>query len=238
MSTWIFSVSSLAGFGCLNALTGRVWNPFCEKQTFAGSFSTRTACCLESRVRAARFMHLVTRRLGRPLLRAIVIQADRFGAQREVILVTPLTGSFIATPDSTFHWNIWDRLLTAPGNSPASSITASPGPVARRSYTIRSLQKESPKGKPSIFSRNAGVRSVKSPRRGLIRLWSFRSMPNYLDIGGLKVPIFSNNSFARQQSSAIFVSLRQANIWRRIRHSKSLSLQSQHGARMGILKFG
>src|SRR5437667_191207 len=79
----------------------------------------RMACCLESRVRVDRFMHLVTRRLGRRHLRAIVIQADRFGAHREVILVTLRSGSFIATPDSTFHWNIWDQLLTAPGNSPA-----------------------------------------------------------------------------------------------------------------------
>src|SRR6266481_5219338 len=119
MSTRLVSVSSLAGFGCLNALTGRVCNPFCNRQIFAGSFSTRTACCLESRVRVVRFTHLVTRRPGRPLLRAIVIQADRFGARKEVILVTPPTGSFIATPDSTFHWNIWDQLLTVPGNSPA-----------------------------------------------------------------------------------------------------------------------
>src|SRR6266496_1979689 len=119
MSMWIFSVWSLLAFGCLNALTVRVWNPPCKRQIFAGSFSTRTACCLESRVRVARFMHLVTRRPGRRHLRAIVIQADRFGAHREVILVTPRTGSFIATPDSTFHWNVWDQLLTAPGNSPA-----------------------------------------------------------------------------------------------------------------------
>jgi hypothetical protein len=62
-------------------------------------------------------MRLDTRRPGQPRLHAIVIQADRFGAHREVILVTPRTGSFIATPDSTFHWNIWDQLLTAPGNS-------------------------------------------------------------------------------------------------------------------------
>jgi hypothetical protein len=63
-------------------------------------------------------------------------------------------------------------------------------------------------------------------------------MPNYLGIGGLKVPVSWNNSFAMQQSSAIFVSPRRANIWRRIRRSKSLSQQPQHGARMGILKFG
>src|SRR5207245_9975328 len=100
------------------------------------------------------------------------------------------------------------------------------------------LEEEAPEGKPVISAMNADVTSVKWPREGLIRLWSFRSMPNYLDIGGLKVPIFSNNSFARQQSSAIFVSPRRPNIWRRIRHSKSLSQQSQHGARMGILKFG
>src|SRR5713226_4123047 len=115
----IFLLPTLPAFGCLNALTVRVWNLFCEKQTFAGSFSTRTACCLESRVRVARFMHLVTRRPGQPRLHAIMIQADKFGAHKEVILVTPRTGSFIATPDSTFHWNIWDQLLTAPGNSPA-----------------------------------------------------------------------------------------------------------------------
>ena len=41
-----------------------------KRQIFAGSFSTRTGCCLESRVRAARFMHLVTRRPGRQRLRA------------------------------------------------------------------------------------------------------------------------------------------------------------------------
>src|SRR5947207_13345972 len=103
MSMWIFSVSSPPAFGCLNALTIRIWNLSCKKQIFAGSFSTRMACCLESRVRVDRFMHLVTRRLGRRHLRAIVIQADRFGAHREVILVTLRSGSFIATPDSTFH---------------------------------------------------------------------------------------------------------------------------------------
>ena len=106
------------GFWCPNALMFRVWNPFYKRQIFAGSFSTRTGCCLENRVRAARFMRLVTRRPGRQCLRAIVIQADRSGAHREVIRVTPRTASFIATPDSTFHWNIWDQLLTAPGNSP------------------------------------------------------------------------------------------------------------------------
>src|SRR5437899_10862755 len=119
MFMWIFSGSRLGGFGCLNVLTVQVGNPSCERQLFVGSFSTHTACYLESRVRVARFMHLVTRRPGWRHLRAIVIQADRFGAHREVILVTPRTGSFIATPDSTFHWNIWDQLLTAPGNSPA-----------------------------------------------------------------------------------------------------------------------
>src|SRR5437762_1597264 len=116
MFIWIFSVPSLSAFGCLNALTVRVWNPSCKRQIFAGSFSTHTACCLESLVHAARFMHLVTRRPGRRHLRAIVIQADRSGAHREVILVTLRTGSFIATPDSIFHWNIWDQLLTAPGS--------------------------------------------------------------------------------------------------------------------------
>src|SRR5436309_16067934 len=108
MFTWIFSVSSLAGFGCLNALTVQVWNPSCGRQIFVGSFSTHTACYLESRVRVARFMHLVTRRPGWRHLRAIVIQADRFVADREVILVTPRTGSFIETADLTFQWNIRD----------------------------------------------------------------------------------------------------------------------------------
>src|SRR5437764_14283543 len=119
MFMWSFSASSLAGFGCLNALTVQVWSSSGVRQIFVGSCSTHTACYLESRARVSRFMHLVTRRPGWRHLRAIVIQADRFGAHREVILVTPRTGSFIATPDSTFHWNIWDQLLTAPGNSPA-----------------------------------------------------------------------------------------------------------------------
>src|SRR2546430_15552331 len=88
MIMWSCSASSLAGFGCLNALTMQVWNPSCGRQIFVGSFSTHTACYLESRVRVARFMHLVTRRPGWRHLRAIVIQADRFGAHREVILVT------------------------------------------------------------------------------------------------------------------------------------------------------
>src|SRR4029077_9438909 len=113
MFMWIFSVSNLVDFGCLNALAVLVWNPSCKRQIFAGSFSTRTACCLESRVRVARFTHLVTRRPGRRRLHAIVIQAARFGAHREVILVTARTGSFIAMPDSTFQWNTWEQLATA-----------------------------------------------------------------------------------------------------------------------------
>src|SRR5882724_9557448 len=46
---------------------------------------------------------------GRPLLRAIAIQASRFGAHREVTPAILLTGSFIATPGSIFHWNTWDQ---------------------------------------------------------------------------------------------------------------------------------
>src|SRR4030095_1285148 len=119
ISTPMFLLPSPPGFGCLNALTRRVWSLFCEKQTCAGSFSTRTACCLESRVHVARFMHLVIRRPGRPRLHAIAIPAGRFGAHREVILATLLTGNFIATRASIFPWNTWDQSATAPENSQA-----------------------------------------------------------------------------------------------------------------------
>ena len=115
---WSFSARALLAFGCLNALTIRASNLFCKKQTFAGSSSTRTACCLETRVRVAQFLHLVIRQPGRPRLRAIAIPVGRFGAHKEVILAILSTGSFIETPDSIFHWNIWDRLLTAPENFP------------------------------------------------------------------------------------------------------------------------
>src|SRR5882724_3700814 len=111
----IFSVPALPGFGCPNALTGRVWNLFCKMRTFAGSFSTRTAYYLEHRGRAARFMHLAIRRPGRRLLRATAMRAGRFGVHREVTLATLLTVNFIATPDSIFHWNTWGQLARAPG---------------------------------------------------------------------------------------------------------------------------
>src|ERR1044071_153506 len=116
MFTPIFSVRTLLGFGCPNALTVLVWNQFFKMRTFAGSFSMRTAYCLEHRGRAARSMHLAIRRPARRLLRATVIQAGRFGAHREVTLATLLTVNFIATPDSIFHWNTWGQLARAPGN--------------------------------------------------------------------------------------------------------------------------
>src|SRR5215470_5672784 len=115
----IFSVLRPSGFGCPNALTGRGWNLFCKRQIFAGLFSMRTGYYLERPGRAARFMHLVICRPGRPLLRVTAIQAGRFGAHREVIQATLLTVNFIATPDSTFHWNTWDQLAAASGNFPA-----------------------------------------------------------------------------------------------------------------------
>src|SRR5436190_857812 len=116
MFMWIFLVSSLAGFGCLNVLTRRVWNSSCRRQMCAGWFSTRMVCYLESRGRVALFTHLVTRRPVRPFLRGIVIPADRFGARKGVTLVTQPIASFIVTPVSIFHWNTWDQLLAAPGN--------------------------------------------------------------------------------------------------------------------------
>src|SRR6266487_2306828 len=114
-----FSAPRPPGFGCPNALTGRVWILFCKRRIFAGSFSMLTACYLEHRGRAVRFTHLVIRRPGRPLLRATAIPAGRFGAHREVILAPLLTVNFIATLDSTFHGNTWDPLAMAPGNFPA-----------------------------------------------------------------------------------------------------------------------
>jgi hypothetical protein len=114
----IFSVSSLPDFGCLNALTRQVWNRPCKKRKFAGSLSTHTACCLESRGRVAQFMLLVILPQGQPRLRAIAIQAGAFGVHTEVIRATLPTGNFIATPDSIFQWNTWARLGAAPGNSP------------------------------------------------------------------------------------------------------------------------
>src|SRR5215831_19755871 len=101
MSMPIFSLANPLAFGSRNALTHRVWNRFCERQTFAGSFSTRTACCLQTRIRAAQFMHLVIRQPGRPHLRATAIRADKFGAHDVVSTATAPTESFIVTPDST-----------------------------------------------------------------------------------------------------------------------------------------
>src|SRR6266850_7858327 len=115
----IFSAPRPPDSGCPNALTDQHSNLFYRRRIFAGSFSMRTACCSEHRGRAARFMHRVIRRPGRPLLHATVIQAGRFGAHREVILATLLIVNFIATPDLTFHGNTWDQLATAPGNFPA-----------------------------------------------------------------------------------------------------------------------
>src|SRR5437870_9496483 len=114
-----FSVAALPGFGCPNALTGRVWNLFCKRRISAGSFSMRTAYYSEPRGRTARFMHLAIHRPGRRLLRATAMQAGRFGAHKEVTLETLLTVNFIATPDSIFHWNIWGQLARAHGNFPA-----------------------------------------------------------------------------------------------------------------------
>src|SRR5438552_3394729 len=227
----MFLVPSLPAFGYLNALTGRVWNRFCKKQTFAGSFSMRTVYYLERRGRVARFMHPAIRRLGRPLLRATAIQAVRFGAHRGVTRAILPTGSFIATPDSIFRWNTWDQLVTAFGSFPASNIIALPGPMMRRNYTIQLSRRKWPRSKPFIFLRNAGVRFVKLRLQGSIPLWWFPSTPSFSDTGGSKAPVSLNNSFAGQQPSAIFVSPRRANIWRRIPRSKLLSLRPQHGAR-------
>src|SRR5215813_6088914 len=119
MFTLTFSAPRLRGFGCPNALTNQLSNLFCRRRMFAGSFSMRMACCSEHRGRVARFMRRVIRRPGLLLLHATVIPAGRFGAHREVILATLLIVNFIATPDSTFHGNTWDQLVTAPGNFPA-----------------------------------------------------------------------------------------------------------------------
>src|SRR6266513_3068872 len=108
----------------------------------------------------------------------------------------------------------------------------------RRIYTIQALRKELQKCKPFSLSRSVGDNSAKSPRQGLIPLWSFRSMPSFLDIGGSKVRVSSNNSFARLQRNAIFVSRRQASILPHTPRSKLLSQQSQHGARTATLKSG
>src|SRR5438309_11837384 len=102
---WSFSARDLLAFGCLSALTIRASNLFCKKQTFAGSSSTRTACCLETRVRVAQFLHRVTRQPGRPRLRAIAIPVGGFGAHKEVILAILSTGSVYATPDSLVLWS-------------------------------------------------------------------------------------------------------------------------------------
>src|SRR5215467_3523176 len=108
----------------------------------------------------------------------------------------------------------------------------------RRIYTIQSVRKKSLRRKPFIFLKNASDKSAKFVLQGLILLWSFHLTPSFSDTGGSKVPFSSNNLFARLQASAIFISRRRANIWRRILRSKSLSQQPQHGARTATLKFG
>jgi hypothetical protein len=70
----------------------------------------RTACCLENRARASRFMRPATHLRGLPLLRATVTQADKSGARMKDIREIQLIGNFIATPVSIFPWNIWGRL--------------------------------------------------------------------------------------------------------------------------------
>src|SRR5437870_2788217 len=119
MSMSISSVQSRVVFGCQNVLTRGAWKQSSMKRIFAGSFSTHTACYLENRNRAARFMPPVIRRLGRRRLRGTLTQVGKFGARTKVIRAIQFTGNFIATSVSIFPRNIWDQSDAGAENSPA-----------------------------------------------------------------------------------------------------------------------
>src|SRR5260370_9254390 len=106
----IFSAQSQPVFGCPNAHTYRVWTQFYRKQIFAGLFSTRTACCLENRGRASRFMRPAILQQGLLLLRATVTQADKSGARMKAIPQIQPTGTSTVMLVSIFPWNIYGRL--------------------------------------------------------------------------------------------------------------------------------
>src|SRR5678815_1114831 len=81
------------------------------------------------------------------------------------------------------------------------------------------------------FCNKAVNRFVKSANSVSIRSLSRRSMQNYLGTGGSKDQFFWNNSSATQQTNKTSGSQRRANIWLRIRRSKSLSPPLPHGVR-------
>src|SRR5437762_2761815 len=115
---WIFLARSQAVFGFQNAPTHQAWKQFYSKRIFVGSFWTHTACCMEDRARAGRFMRRVICLRGRRHLHATETQADKSGARVKVIPETPPIAISIATSVSIFPWNIWGLLRVELENSP------------------------------------------------------------------------------------------------------------------------